>query len=68
MKYKVREGFVVHDLEGGPFEGGTELDLDAEQAERYAVQVELADPAEIKKAEKAEADASKAAAAAAAAA
>lgn len=40
MKYKVREHFYVH-MDEKVFEPGTELELTAEQAERYAAQIEV---------------------------
>lgn len=48
-KYRVREGFFLHLREGGePLEGGAEIALTDEDADFYAVQIELADPAKIK--------------------
>ncbi len=60
-KYRVRDGFTLHPYpEGEPVEAGTELELTAEEAEFYATQIELADPAKIKAALAAEAKAAKA--------
>lgn len=48
MQYKVRDHFYVH-LDGKVFEPGAVLELNDEQAERHAVQVE---PLEVKAARK----------------
>lgn len=45
MKFKVREHFFVH-MSGKVYEPGTELDLNEDQAERYAAQIE---PVEVPK-------------------
>lgn len=39
-KYKVRDGFWVHGLTDEPIGPGTIIDLDDEQAERWAAQIE----------------------------
>ena len=39
-KYKVRDGFWVHGLDDNPIDPGQEIELDDEQAERWAAQIE----------------------------
>jgi hypothetical protein len=60
-KYRVREGFVLHPVDGRePIEGPAEVNLTEAEAVLYAAQIELADPAMIKAALAAEAAKAKA--------
>jgi len=59
MKYKVRSLFFVH-LDGDVHAPGAVIDLTDDQASLVAHQVELAEPAAVKKSVAAEAKAAKA--------
>lgn len=43
-KFKVRDGFWLHGLASEPVVPGTIVDLNAEQANAYAHQIEAVDP------------------------
>ena len=48
MNYKVRDHFYVH-MDGRVYEPGAELELDEQQAARYAAQIEPVAPAKPSK-------------------